>query len=778
MVYFSTNYSGINSNLNSEYIKNWIKKQIRDDTYLSEDDKMVLLEYPCVYIHAWENEKNGYSLYVGETYNLTQRLGEHIQSDDKWHNEWQKKILERKAFSWFFSNKDNMNESMALDLENSLCALLKDCSNLNGKKIDVKTIATTEQRDYSNKNGRDSLLAEIWNVLACRFDFFDFNDINKQRLTQLPGDNYSQNLVWSYMKPTSKEKDKIIEEAEKKFTDDPLLVGYPMVYYYVWKEAGKIKTYVGETDNFVGRTRQHLQANEPWETSWIESIENENAYLLAFGHRSFNKSMIKDIENRLILYTKFLQCSKNGRHNERGKYNNQNAMFDIFKAIIETINCWWNDTFKEESPFLPLDTVQKNAIGLASPFFELTESQEKIKYEIINEIDKTLNDANASKKLIVLYGGAGTGKTMLLSSLLFALYKDEECKCDLLVNNKELAPTYLNMLKIWQLGKADATIHAPIIYYASDYFKSEKCRDILLVDEGHLLNTRDHTGGAKEQLSKILDKARCTILVFDPFQFIDKNKHWEGKFSCIEDTKDSFVNFYENSIDICVFDLEKQLRMKCSDKTFKWISSLCVQGSELKTITGKCIRDDHYSKIISDDNQYVIGAYKNIASFYYDLKRIKENDKDTACLATYDWKYNSEYYWYVIGGEKAFHWHITGKGNKLKDDKGELSSLSWYKKAADDEVGSVHDIQGFDLNYAFVIIGKSIKYNPTRGNKKGKKGIQVYAGQHKTNHNIEFILNELRVLLTRGIKGVMIYSVDDNLREELFNSLKCAGEQI
>ena len=101
MITFNTKYCGIKEQLNPEYVKNWIKKQIRNSA-LSENEKQVLLEYPVVYVHVWETNQNEYSVYVGETYNLTQRLGEHLQSDKGWHIEWQKKISEGKAFSWFF----------------------------------------------------------------------------------------------------------------------------------------------------------------------------------------------------------------------------------------------------------------------------------------------------------------------------------------------------------------------------------------------------------------------------------------------------------------------------------------------------------------------------------------------------------------------------------------------------------------------------------------------------------------------------------------------------
>ena len=216
--------------------------------------------------------------------------------------------------------------------------------------------------------------------------------------------------------------------------------------------------------------------------------------------------------------------------------------------------------------------------------------------------------------------------------------------------------------------------------------------------------------------------------------------------------------------------------MRCDDKTFDWISSVCTRGSELNKLQGSLINCSERKKILKDSKDYYIGVYKDISGFYNDLRCVRSQDKDTVCLATYDWKYNPSEceYWYSIDNKNVFHWHFTGDGKKVKNKAGELSSLSWYKESDDDEVGSVHDIQGFDLNYAFIIIGQSIQYSPRRG--KGKdnhieKGIQVNSKKHRTNHNVDFILNELRVLLTRGVKGIMIYAADEKLRNELYNSL-------
>lgn len=87
---------------------------------------------------------------------------------------------------------------------------------------------------------------------------------------------------------------------------------------------------------------------------------------------------------------------------------------------------------------------------------------------------------------------------------------------------------------------------------------------------------------------------------------------------------------------------------------------------------------------------------------------------------------------------------------------------------ADKQVGCIHTIQGFDLNYGFVIMGNEIGYDP-----ESKEIIvrpENYYDQNgrKTASKeelLEYIKHIYYVLMTRGIKGTYLYICDDNLRK-------------
>ena len=84
------------------------------------------------------------------------------------------------------------------------------------------------------------------------------------------------------------------------------------------------------------------------------------------------------------------------------------------------------------------------------------------------------------------------------------------------------------------------------------------------------------------------------------------------------------------------------------------------------------------------------------------------------------------------------------------------------------EVGCIHSTQGYDLNYAFIIVGNEIGYDPENEeiiirpenyyDQNGKKT----AGYEELK---EYIQHIYYVLMTRGIRGTYVYVCDPALRE-------------
>ncbi len=166
----------------------------------------------------------------------------------------------------------------------------------------------------------------------------------------------------------------------------------------------------------------------------------------------------------------------------------------------------------------------------------------------------------------------------------------------------------------------------------------------------------------------------------------------------------------------------------------------------------------------------------------------KEESSLSRLIATYDWEYNAKSkpkgrlskYWEVFIGEWHKPWNRELEAELSLQQKRHNKNLAWAEQEQTiKEVGSTFTIQGFDLNYAGVILGPSVKY------KNGKivfapeascnaKAIRNRTLSDGTKHKFGEILlqHEVRVLMTRGVNGLFIYACDEELRKALLSAVQ------
>jgi DUF2075 family protein len=132
----------------------------------------------------------------------------------------------------------------------------------------------------------------------------------------------------------------------------------------------------------------------------------------------------------------------------------------------------------------------------------------------------------------------------------------------------------------------------------------------------------------------------------------------------------------------------------------------------------------------------------------------------------------------------AWEWK-TKNDNTAYDIELDGLQLRWNSTQTDwiaspkslEEVGSIHTVQGYDLNYAGVIIGPDLRYDAAEGrlfvdrgsnfDKKGKENNFVLGRTYTDDDLLRFVSNIYAVLLTRGIRGTYVYVCDPGLRAYL-----------
>lgn len=543
--------------------------------------------------------------------------------------------------------------------------------------------------------------------------------------------------------------------------DGKYLLRYPTVYIINDKKReNNFEVYVGETADIRNRTRQHLNVDTKLKPFWEDFSSSSNSSMYVIGHEIFNKSLTLDIENRLMQYllsVDNISRVHNSRTNQQNEYYTSEKLDEIFSDIWGTLN-------KKNKILFPIESIIKDsAIFKASPFHKLTQEQINAKEEILNKIKESII-LDEEGQLLIVEGEAGSGKTVLMSTLLYELKKynlnlDKDLDIHLLVNHNEHVTIYNQIAtKLGITNKKKNIINKPTSFINS-HSPDEKV-DVVIVDEAHLLLTQGKQSyRGKNHLQDLLERAKVVVIVFDIKQILTTEQIWDVE------KLNNYIECAKNKNNHVT--LKNQMRINSDEKTVKWIRNL---------VDNKKIND-----IPRDKKGYDIKIFDSPEELESCIRE-KAQSTDSGIsrmLATFDWQYNNkspenEDYWRVKVGSWSMPWNYQLKVSR------EQKNLPWVEQDQTiDEIGSTFTIQGLDLNYAGVIIGPSVKYRngeivfdeKSSANKKATRRRTLEDGS-KQHFSQMLLKNELNVLLTRGVNGLYIYAVDEQLREALKKASK------
>lgn len=316
--------------------------------------------------------------------------------------------------------------------------------------------------------------------------------------------------------------------------------------------------------------------------------------------------------------------------------------------------------------------------------------------------------------------------------------------------------------------------YGKIVYNPTNFintYTEEEMVDVVFVDETHILWTQGKQAyRGKNQLEDIINRARIVVMVFDGMQVLRAEQYWE---------ESQILKYRNRSIEEGNYiKLDEQLRMQANENVINWIDAFT--------------KDRTINNLPYDLGKYEIKIFNTPEELDKEIKR-KSSKKETRLsrlIATYDWKYVEKKkskegickYWEVKIGKWHKPWNNEMQQYFDDEQKKKIKNLAWAEQSHTiGEVGSTFTIHGFDLSYAGVIIGPSVKYRDGQivftsnesWNMGAKRNRKILDGTMK-NFAEKFIQNELRILMTRGVHGLYIYACDDELRKRLNECIEYA----
>lgn len=162
-----------------------------------------------------------------------------------------------------------------------------------------------------------------------------------------------------------------------------------------------------------------------------------------------------------------------------------------------------------------------------------------------------------------------------------------------------------------------------------------------------------------------------------------------------------------------------------------------------------------------DFKNYELYIFDDIGKMYEYIKYKDNHFGLSRMISGYAWEWKSKKdpnAYDIIIGKNKFRWNSSQK--------------DWINsKNSVEEVGCIHTTQGYDLNYAGVILGNEIVYRNNmiqiiKENYHDRNGKRAIKDEDELK---KYILNIYKTILTRGIKGTYIYACDQALRNYLEN---------
>lgn len=362
--------------------------------------------------------------------------------------------------------------------------------------------------------------------------------------------------------------------------------------------------------------------------------------------------------------------------------------------------------------------------------------------------------ADRKKRVYIVEGGPGTGKSVMAINLLVEL-TSTDMMCQYITKN--MAPRSVYKTKLKGSMKQNSIDN---MFKSSGTYMGLKNNllDVAIVDEAHRLNEKSgiFSNQGENQIKEIIEAFKFSVFFIDEDQIISTKDI--GSIAEIE------KHAAQAGAEIFYGELESQFRCNGSDGYIAWLDDVLEINQ-----TANAIFDLDYDIQIMDDPNLVFDW----------VKEMNAERNRSRMLAGYCWEWpkneeNNENYHDVNIPEYEF-----GMSWNLKEGIWAINPDSV------NQVGCIHTSQGLEFDYVGVIIGPDMRYEngkiitdlKQRANSdksiSGLKGIAKKNPEAAYSLSDRIIKNTYRTLMSRGMKACRIFCTDaalnDYLKKRLHN---------
>jgi DUF2075 family protein len=377
------------------------------------------------------------------------------------------------------------------------------------------------------------------------------------------------------------------------------------------------------------------------------------------------------------------------------------------------------------------DSLAKMLRG--SDEFVLIDDQ-KVVYENILAAARAAGEAH--KRVVIVEGGPGTGKSVIAINLLSRLTSEGQ-----LVKyvSRNAAPRKVYESRL--TGAFRATEIRGFFGGPSFHDSEPNVFGTLVVDEAHRLNEKSgfYANLGENQVKELINAAYCAVFFVDDRQRVTLSDI--GSKAEIEKCAAAA------GAEVSTYKLSSQFRCGGSDEYLSWLDAVLGLEGEHRPL------DSPFDFRVVDS-----------ASELHQLIDERNDGNRARVVAGYCWdwlsKKNPEAHDIVIGDYRR-QWNLTSD-----------ESLWIIAPHSVEQVGCIHTCQGLEVDYVGVIIGPDLVYRKgaltadVEGRSRHDRSVRGWRNLAQSNaagtaaRLDEIIRNTYRTLMSRGMKGCYVYCTD------------------
>ncbi|TFD09353.1 DNA/RNA helicase domain-containing protein [Cryobacterium sp. TMT1-66-1] len=496
---------------------------------------------------------------------------------------------------------------------------------------------------------------------------------------------------------------------------------------------------------------------------------------------TFNKSVCLDLESyliRMLAGDGFYRVLNRNDGITEADYYDRGRYRETFREVFDELRR--DGVFTRSIP-----EIENSDLFKLSPFKALSQDQAVAVDGILEGLFQDLEAGTDST--IVVQGDPGTGKTVVAIYLLKLLVDiaastpGEHVDSDSLFS-EFFVPGYRELLTDIRIGlvvpqqslresikkvfRKTPGLRPEMVMTAFEVGFAEEDFDLLIVDESHRLNQRAN------QPSGVQNK-NFSVITQKLFGSDDKTK---TQLDWITAKSKHQIFLLDAAQSVRPADVPPELltglvrQAKLSRRHHPLMSQMRVQaGSDYVACVRRILDTTTTSTLPPAElfEGYDFRMFDSVSEMRAEIRRKDAAVGLSRLLAGYAWAWKTK-------TDKTLY-DIEIDGCQLRWNSTQTDWIASPKSV--DEVGSIHTVQGYDLNYAGVIIGPDLRFDPVAGklvidrgsyfDKKGKENNPVLGKTYTDDDLLRFITNIYAVLLTRGIRGTYVFVCDPALRAYL-----------